>query len=150
MALILRTLVGSVRCDGIDAEDFGSDETIHDSREVDQVLIENQDTLIPFGGHFKWGGECRVEVDFHARLLPKEPQDQSIEIFGQARFFEGASEDTSDLEETRDFGFTVPRNLHEAPPITFQVPLHNSTVIGAEDHATVTFSLKNKQGPEDE
>jgi hypothetical protein len=150
MALTLRTLAGSIRCDGIDAEDIGSDEPIHESRSVDQVLIENQDTLIPFGGHFRWGGECRVEVDFHARLLPKVPRDQAIEIFGQARFFEGASEDTGELEDSGDFFFIVPRSLNETPPITFQVPMHNTTVVGAEDHATVTFSLKNKQGPEDE
>lgn len=149
MALMLRTLVGEVRCDGLDAEDFGSDETIHESRHVDHVLLENQDTLIPLG-HFRWGGECRVEVDFHARLLPKVPHDQVIEVFGQSRFFEGASEDTGELEESRDFFFTVPRSLHEAPPINFQVPMHNSTVVGAEDHATITFSLKNKQGPEEE
>jgi hypothetical protein len=150
MALTLRTLVGSIRCDGVDAEDIGSDDTIHASRDIDQVLIEMQDTLIPFGGHFRWGGECRVEVDLHAKLFPKVPQDQAVEVFGQARFYEGSSENTGELEDAKDFRFTVPRSLHEAPPITFQVYLRNSTVIGAEDHATITFSMKNKQGPEDE
>ncbi|MFM9699320.1 hypothetical protein [Streptomyces europaeiscabiei] len=156
MALITRTLTGIVRCDGIDAEDIVADEPIHESRAVDQILIENQDTLVPLDppGHFKWGGECRVELDFRAKLLPAGPTglgpDQAIEVSGQARFFEGASVDTGELEDAKDFFFRVPRSLSDAGPIGFQVALRNSTVIGAEDHATVSFNLKNKPGPETE
>jgi hypothetical protein len=68
MASVLRTLFDSIRCDGINARISAVTNLSTGSRSVDQVLIENQDTLIPFGRTSS--GAERVEVDFHARLLP--------------------------------------------------------------------------------
>jgi hypothetical protein len=41
------------------------------------------------------------------------------------------------------FEFFIPRRIGASSPIGFSVPLRNSTVIGAEDHAEVVFSLSN-------
>ncbi|MYV72332.1 hypothetical protein GT043_41795 [Streptomyces sp. SID2131] len=156
MPLTLRTLKGSVKVDGKDAEDIGSDEFIHETRLIGEtgmgegrVLIENQDTLIPEVRTFKWGGECRVEVDMHARLLPKVPTGQTIHVWGEARFYEGDSEDTDELEDRRGFAFDVPRTPGGSPPITFPVPLKNPALIGADDWAQVNFALFNEREPED-
>jgi len=90
----------------------------------------------------KWGGECRVEVSpFEGEVIAEE--DNTIRVRGNAKFFEGASEDTTELEDERGFEFSVPRRIGASPPIRFSVPLVNSTVIGAEDHAEIVFSLNN-------
>ncbi len=156
MALTLRTLKGSVRVDGKDAEDIGSDQFIHETRLIGEtghgegrVLIENQDTFIPETRIWKWGGECRVEVDMHARLLPKVPSEQTIHIWGEARFYEGDSEETEELEDQRSFDFHVPRTPGGSPPITHPVPLKDPQLIGADNWAHVTFALFNEREPED-
>jgi hypothetical protein len=153
--MILRLLRGSVRVDGKDAENIGSDQYIHETRELGEtgqgegrLLIENQDTFLPEVRYFTWGGECRVEVDVHARLLPKVPSDQAIHIWGEARFYEGDSEWTSELEDRRGFEFHVPRIAGGAPPIRYPVSLKNPVHVGADDWANVTFTLFNEREPE--
>jgi hypothetical protein len=147
MALVTRVVDGYVRVDGKDAEDIGSDEFIHENRPFERVLLENQDTLIPEVHDFRWGGECRVEVDLHAMLQPKTPppvEEQIIHVWGQCRFYEGASEDTNEREDLRDFAFDVPKTRPGSPPIRFEVPLKNHALIGADDWANVTFQIKNR------
>jgi hypothetical protein len=137
-----RRLSGTITVFGTDAEDFGSDEHPSDNnRPVNLLMVPDQGPIQIGVPPVKWGGECRVEIDFGAELLA--PQDNVIRITGQARFFEGASEDTSELEDARPFNFHVPRTTAGAPATSFSVPLRNSTVIGAEDHAEVVFSLSN-------
>ncbi|MFF1543726.1 hypothetical protein [Streptomyces sp. NPDC058291] len=155
MALVTRTLSGFVRVDGKDAEDFGHDQFIHEARNLsdpngeeagDRILLENQDTLIPFVHDYRWGGECRVEVDMHAQLAPMGPppgNEQNIQIWGQTRFYEGTSEDTTDLADWKNFEFNVPRFRGGGHATTWEVPLVNHVAIGADDWANVSFSLKN-------
>jgi hypothetical protein len=139
---VARRLTGSAVVFGTDHEDFGSNEHPTDNlRTIDKLMFAGQG-LIGFGiAPVKWGGECRVEVDFEAEVIAEE--DNAIRVRGSARFFEGASEDTTELEDERSFQFSVPRRVGASPPIVFSVPLRNSTVIGAEDHAEVVFSLSN-------
>ena len=127
---------------GTDHEDFGSNEHPNDNlRAINPPMFPNQGFIGIGVAPVRWGGECRVEVDLEADLVVA--QDNAIRIAGQARFFEGASEDTTEEEDRKDFDFVVPRTLNNAPPTTFSVPLRNSTVIGAEDHAEVLFTLSN-------
>ncbi|MFF5654503.1 hypothetical protein ACFY8N_39735 [Streptomyces collinus] len=159
MALVIRTLTGTVRVDGKDAEDWpAKDEYIHEERALsdkngpeggDRILLENQDTLIPHVRAYKWGGECRVEVDMHALLEPIPPippgiQAGNIRVWGQARFFEGASEDTGDQADIKPFGFSVPPWKYGDNPITWQLDMVNRATVGQDDWARVTFNLRNK------
>ncbi|NUK04492.1 hypothetical protein HRW23_18285 [Streptomyces lunaelactis] len=148
MALDLRQLVGTVTVDGKDAEVFGSDEFIHEPRVVDQVLVANQDTLIANVQRFTWGGECRVEIDMHAKLFPAGPpgvDGNRVEVWGQTRFYEGESVDTPEQEDAEDFFMTVPRGFFGSPPIVSQTDLFNPETVGQDDWARVTFSLRNRQ-----
>ncbi|CAM5556972.1 hypothetical protein STENM223S_11123 [Streptomyces tendae] len=148
MALDIRQLQGSVRVDGKDAEVIGSDEFIHESREVDRTLLVDQDTLIPEVHRWTWGGECRVEVDMHAKLFPvggPGVDGNRIEVSGQARFYEGESVDTPEQEDSEDFFIVVPRSFLGSPAIVSQVDLFNPETVGQDDWARVTFSLKNRQ-----
>ena len=42
----------------------------------------------------RWGGECRIEL----QLIGQLQSDESIHISGEAKLFEGSSEDTTDLD----------------------------------------------------
>jgi hypothetical protein len=145
--LTIRTITGSVRVDGRDKENVGSDEYIHEQRTVDRILLQDQDTLIPEVFRFAWGGECRVEIDLHGKLMPPAPFPGAvgdIHVWGQTRFYEGDSEDTSDLEDWENFFFVVPRYFAGGPPITYMVDMKNAELVGGDDWARVTFELKNK------
>jgi hypothetical protein len=137
-----RRLTGSAVVFGTDHEDFGSNEHPSDNlRPIDKLLFAGQGSIGIGIAPVRWGGECRVEVDFEAEVFAEE--DNAIRVRGSARFFEGGSEDTSELEDARGFEFSVPRRVGNSPPIGFSVPLRNSTILGAEDHAEVVFSLSN-------
>ncbi|AWS44525.1 hypothetical protein DKM19_27425 [Streptosporangium sp. 'caverna'] len=142
----IRALVGIVRVDGRDKSDIGKDDYIHEPRAVDRLLIENQDTLIPEVHDYRWGGECRVEIDMHARLLP--PRDGAsvgnIDVWGQARFYEGDSESTNELEDSKNFSFSVPQHFRGGASIRYVVDMKNPVLIGGDDWAVVTFELKNR------
>jgi hypothetical protein len=139
---VARRLTGSAVIFGTDHEDFGSNEHPSDNlRTIDMLMFAGQGPIGIGIAPVKWGGECRVEVDFLAEVIAEE--DSAIRVKGNARFFEGASVNTTELEDSKHFEFSVPRRVQAAPPIRFSVPLRNSTVFGAEDHAEVVFSLSN-------
>jgi hypothetical protein len=139
-----RILAGNVVVFGTDHEDFGSNEHPTDNtRPLDKLMFAGQGSIgIPVAP-VRWGGECRVEIDVEAELIVEA--DNAIRIRGNTRFFEGASEDTTELEDAKGFEFFVGRTLNNAPPTLFQVDLRNSTVIGGEDHAEIVFTLTNRQ-----
>jgi hypothetical protein len=137
---MLRLLQGTVRVEGTDHEDFGANEHPHDKIRDVQIMLETGQpeqnlTVAPV----KWGGECRVEMELNARALT----DGSVKVTGEARFFEGASEETGELEDTAVIDFTVPRTTANTPPRHHHVSLRNGVLIGAEDSADVFFTLSN-------
>ncbi|MFE9055792.1 hypothetical protein [Streptomyces mutabilis] len=141
-----RQLAGEVRVTGMDHEDWTENEFVDASRSVRQVLHPlNPDAGVPIAP-VKWGGECRVEVDCHAAVVP--PAENSINIWGEARFYEGASEDTGEKEDSKPYEFHVPKTYAGHLPTTYHVHLRNSTVVGEEDYADVWFSLSNDRPPE--
>jgi len=137
-----RLLQGNVRVEGVDHEDFTANEHPSDKLRDFQIVLEpgqpeQNITVAPV----KWGGECRVEVELNARLV-----DQSTaKITGQARFFEGASEETGEQEDTETIDFVVPRTTSTTPPRQHHVSLRNTVAIGAEDSAEVFLTVSNRR-----
>ena len=135
-----RMLVGTVRVEGVDHEDFSSNEHPTDKlRNIQIVLEPGQPAQNLSIAPVKWGGECRVEVEVNATML----NDSSIKVAGNARFFEGASEETGEMEDQVSIDFTVPRTVGLTPPRHHHVSLRNRVLIGAEDSAEVFFDLSN-------
>jgi hypothetical protein len=138
-----RILAGEVVVFGTDHEDFGSNEHPTDNiRKLDKLMFDGQGLIQIPVAPVRWGGECRVEVDVVVELIAEA--DNTIRVSGNTRFFEGASENTTELEDAKGFEFFVGRTLNNAPPTVYQVDLRNSTVIGAEDHAEIRFTLTNR------
>lgn len=136
-----RVLQGNVRVEGVDHEDFTANEHPTDKlRDFQIVLVPGQPEQNIEVAPVKWGGECRVEVELNARLL----DDSSAKLTGEARFFEGASEETGELEQTKSIDFTVPRTLGASPPRQHHVSLRNEVFIGAEDSADVFITVSNR------
>ena len=82
----------------------------------------------------RWGGECRVELQLTGRLQP----DESVQISGEAKLFEGSSEDTTDLDGQIQFTEIV------APDET--ISSHRTvrnTEEGRADRAHITLKLSN-------
>ena len=136
-----RLLTGIARVDGKDHEDIGSDDWIHAAHSIDKVLPKDEGIWRPLNiPHFRWGGECRVEIDVSALAQ----NDNSVRVAGWSYFYEGASEDTGEEEDRTEIDFVVTRFTAAVPdPYVISYELRNATFIGAEDFATVTFQLKN-------
>ncbi|MCV7281368.1 hypothetical protein H7J88_17155 [Mycolicibacterium flavescens] len=136
-----RLLQGNVRVEGVDHEDFTANEHPTDKLRNFQIVLEpgqpEQNIQIE---PVKWGGECRVEVELNAR-----PVDASTaKLSGEARFYEGGSEQTDELEDTQSIDFTVPRTLGASPPRQHHVSLRNTVLLGAEDTADVFLTVSNR------
>lgn len=137
---IARLLEGSVDINGEDDEWFSSNEKVSRRYPLSGVFLSiNQPSVtldIPF---VRWGGECRVEVVLIARLV----EDGQIRIEGNAKLFEGVSEDTQDLEEEKVVNFLVPRTTKSNPLPAFYTVELNNTEIGGGDKARIDLSLTN-------
>ncbi|ALO12315.1 hypothetical protein AQF52_6722 [Streptomyces venezuelae] len=135
-----RLLNGTVRVEGVDHEDFTANEHPTDKvRFVQIVLDSGQPAQNLFIAPVKWGGECRVEVELNAMML----DNNAIKITGNSKFFEGASEETGEMEDQVGIDFTVPRTTGGSPPRHHHVSLRNQVLIGAEDSAEVFFDFSN-------
>lgn len=89
----------------VDFEDFSSDEV------ADRPFYREM-YLGPFGTHGetsiveRMGGEVRVEL----RIVADWNLDKSIHVWYENKFFEGASEDTDDLDGSTSKAFDIPEN----------------------------------------
>lgn len=139
-------LQGTVRVEGVDHEDFTDNEHPTDKLRNFQIVLEpgqpEQNISI---APVKWGGECRVEVELNARLV----DSTTAKLSGVARFFEGASEETDDLEDTKAIEFDVPRTVGTTPPRQHHVSLRNTVFIGPEDSAEVFLTVSNRRIQDD-
>lgn len=135
----MRRLSGHATIHGVDDEySPQSDETVTAHRGID-AKVSRTGVKLPVKS-VKWGGECRVEVDASAIL---EPESREIHVSGEARLFEGTSENTEDLEDTARYSFSVPPDRTENA--TVYLKNHES---GGGDHATVHFRLSNRDVPD--
>ncbi|MGV9289966.1 hypothetical protein [Streptomyces sp. NPDC003719] len=126
----------------MDHEDFTANEHPTDKlRDFQIVLVEGQPEQNIEIRPVKWGGECRVEVELNARA----EADGSAKITGLAKFFEGGSEETGELEQSKSIDFSVPRTTVSTPPRQHHVSLRNEVFIGAEDSADVFLTVSNRK-----
>jgi Ricin-type beta-trefoil lectin domain-like len=87
-----------------DDETFGGDEREHELEFGDVVVGSDDVPVALLNSRIGVGGEVRSELELFARR-----QDAvSVHIDGIARFFEGGSESTSDLEDSTVISLTVP------------------------------------------
>jgi len=131
-----RRLAGTVIIDGTDDELWPqSDEVSHRSVNVQMILDEGQPAAAIDIPDVRWGGECRVEV----RLTAKVVAGNTVQIEGNAKLFEGTSEDTTDKEDDQTVSFTVPKGgiaAHHGIQL-------RSTGSGGGDHAEIKLSFTN-------
>jgi hypothetical protein len=135
-----RFLSGHVRIAGTDDESiFESDEHIDATRAVQTVVGTDQPAVHLSIEPVRWGGECRVELDLTAVTVG----NGDVQISGTAKLFEGTSENTTDMEEQKDFNFLVPRNT----TINTEAAQHNvqlsSDGWGGGDHAEIGAVFTN-------
>jgi len=131
-----RRVAGTVIIDGTDDEIWPeSDEATHQVRAIEMVLSSDQPAVAMDIEDVRWGGECRVEIRVTARVL----DDNQVQVAGDAKLFEGTSEDTPDMEDRQVVEFIVPKG---GRPAHHFVQLR-STGVGGGDHAEITFSLTN-------
>jgi len=102
---------------------------------VEVFLNADQPVAVMEIAHVRWGGECRVEVRLTAKLMG----NRNVQIEGDAKLFEGTSEDTDDLEDEKKVTFSVGKG---GKPISHTTNLRNSG-IGGGDHAEIKVVLTN-------
>lgn len=138
-----RKLAGTVIIDGTDDEWWPqSDEHVHREYDVQMILDEGQPAAAVQITPVRWGGECRVELDLYAQVVGTG----RVQMEGQARLYEGTSEDTTDLEDTKVVSFTVPKG---GVPAHQGINLTNSG-FGGGDHAEIRLSFTNSMVEEPE
>jgi hypothetical protein len=131
-------LTGSVRITGTDHENWpNTDEHIDMTHNLGFVLNVDQPAISLDVPHARWGGECRTELQVNARAV----SDGAIQIEGEARFYEGGSECTDDLEDRKQVMFIVLRNNEHNTRATHHfIQLVNP---GNGDHSEITFNVYN-------
>jgi len=131
-----RRLAGTVIINGTDDETWPQSNQ-HTNRvlNVEMVLDAGQPASAMDIPDVRWGGECRVELRITARVV----DDKAVQIEGNAKFFEGTSENTDDLEDEKVVSFTVPKG---GTPAHHNVQLRNSGT-GGGDHAEIGLSFTN-------
>lgn len=98
-----RRVIVSATIDGFDEETLSAPELGHGEASNEVVLSDFQPQTV-LKTELRWGGECRVEL----RLTGQQLDDGGVRIEGNAKLFEGSSEDTDDLDGEIDFNFIVP------------------------------------------
>ena len=138
----VKEVYGTVSINGVDYETWGSNDTIYEKRGVSIYVGAREEYSYTPLTAFKWGGECRVDVDIGARDVTVNSRGEiEIEMSAKVRLFEGTYEETDDLEDEETIYFTV------GPEFTDEkVTVRNRGVFGG-DHATVFFNLAGPIGP---
>lgn len=129
-------LAGTVIVNGTDDEWWPeSDEHVNRVFSVQMILDEDQPAQQIEVPDVRWGGECRVEVALKARVVGKG----TIQVDGEARFYEGVSESSSELADSKTVSITVPKG---GIPAHHSINLRN-TEVGGGDYAKVGLSFTN-------
>jgi hypothetical protein len=135
-----RQLTGNVRITGTDDENWPeTDERIDVTTPVSLTLDSDQPAVNLDIPHVRWGGECRVEVQVSARTVG----DGAIQVEGEARLYEGNSENTTDLEDRKSLVFSVPRNTRSNTRAARHFVQLVNAGAGGGDHAEITFNFFN-------
>lgn len=131
-----RRIAGTIIVDGTDDEPWPwSDQHIRVSHGLGIILDTNQPVSTNEIPHVRWGGECRVEVRLTARLI----EENSCQIEANAKFFEGVTENTTELADQDTITFTV---SPDGKPVHQTIQLENREA-GGGDHAEIYLSFTN-------
>ena len=131
-----RRVAGTVIIDGTDDENWPwTDEHGHSEQGVDTVLDVGQPASVINVSPLRWGGECRVELDLTAQVV----QENAVQMLGEARLYEGTTENSDDLEDTQQVSFTIPKG---GLPARRQINLRSSG-LGGGDHAEISLFFTN-------
>jgi hypothetical protein len=134
--VMARRLAGTVVITGTDDENWpDSDEHVHRVHNIQMVLDDGQPAQSIDVPDVRWGGECRVEIQLTARIVDVG----QVQVAGNAKLFEGDSEDTTDLEDEKSVEVTVPRS---GVPAHHGIQLRNVGA-GGGDHARISLSFTN-------
>jgi hypothetical protein len=130
---IRRRVVASAHMDITDDETFGSNE--HGSADgQSDMFISNKQPRVFMKLIGKAGGEVRIELSLNASATT----EGDIQISGDAKMFEGTSEESDDLDGTTPVNFTVPRD-----EIIPNMPIHVSNQDEGGDFADITLTVSN-------
>jgi len=130
---IRRRVIASAHMDIIDSENFGSDERGSADQQAEVFLSNKQ----PRGLMFlvgKAGGEVRIELNLNASATT----EGDVQITGDAKLFEGTSEESDDLDGTTPVNFTVPRD-----EILTNVPINVRNTDEGGDFANIILTVNN-------
>ena len=131
-----RRLAGTVIVNGTDEELWPqSDEHVSRVFNIVMILDAGQPASAMDISDVRWGGECRVELRITARVV----DNNAVQIEGNAKLFEGTSENTDDLEDETVVSFTVSKG---GVPAHHNIQLRNSGS-GGGDHAEIGLSFTN-------
>ena len=135
----VKELVGRVSIYGVDHEPWPfSNETISIAHPVTVYVGHQEEYSYSFLTEFKWGGECRVEVEIGARRVTDHGD---IEMAARVTLFEGAYEETRDQEDQKTVYFPI--DDYEG---TTEIKVENRGR-GGGDYATVTIDLSIPLAP---
>lgn len=133
-----RVLVGTIKIHGKDDES-GRDEIMdHEPLNVVLNLEEGGDAKTLLAGKWRWGGECRLEALVSAQVIG----DNVVAVFGDAKLYEGASENSNDLDGQESINFFIPPFSSENQAQTVSDIVVNNTDEGG-DYGQITFRLQN-------
>ncbi|MBW4455284.1 MAG: hypothetical protein KME55_22645 [Nostoc indistinguendum CM1-VF10] len=130
-----RQVSGTVFMDAVDHESFGANETGKSTQTFSLVLTEGMPANRIDVKPLKVGGEVRVELEITAQA----EADGVAKILGKAKLFEGASDDTDDLEEEQNVSFVIPKG---GRPHEHHIELR-SRGFGGGDSASITIVATN-------
>jgi hypothetical protein len=129
----LRLVNITATINGVDDEDVFADERGSATRSSEHLLRPTP-TGQPLSSLVcKWGGECRVELWINGKVN----DDGSVDIDSHAFLFEGASEETSDLDGQIDYGFRVAKGQ------TFRDTRRVTNLDEGEDYADISLVISN-------
>ena len=132
-----RQLIGNMTVHAKDDENVGRDEFLDFTLPINKILSDSGQIETIVDGAWGWGGECRLEVKLSAQNI-----GGVVSIFGDALLFEGASENTDDLDGQRSVAFQVQKTTASNPnPTKHFVKVPNDDEGG--DYADLNFSLQN-------
>jgi hypothetical protein len=114
-----RRLNGLITVNGLDRDWPDGDDYVSRTYRVDRRLEDGVLTQLSIP-HTKWGGECRVEIDLSVLAVKEGDGAGNIKADIEARFYEGTSENTTELEDKQSRSITIARSSLEREDIALR------------------------------
>jgi hypothetical protein len=132
-----RSVVCTSTISGVDDEWPGGSET-KTQNNTGSLVLSNEVPQNLLNTQMKWGGECRCELTLVAQLQ----STGRVLIRGNAKLFEGDSEETGDLDDEENFEILVAKGKTESRAVNLLNEGSNDT---ADIMITVTNTLVEEE-----